>query len=528
MSGMTFGSVSSSSGFISLAIMTSTQLTLLQISLSKSTLSLLHSANLLLNGCHSSHNAGTASMVVSLGGSVQGVNSESFAIVYKPKSSDIAYTSASETKRPIDSPNVFHQEAVAITTTNKSSSFFSPTLKEIVEDNEKLIEESISATILATVKDHQKPHLNKSLRIEEETSKVITPEGKIRDSKEKGAATSTESNRLAVDASKSVLSPLMGLTLADGERTRDESPLMTSLLNIQTPIIGQATTSMGTTHMVLACVEYVGHDYKIKLSPYPMSFPQEMGNLQVLAVLPVPESENDCTLMSPAARGHFAFDDLMFAPSPGKLMGTSSCVKFPNKLSVICRSAGSKLLNCFILGTRDNKHLVVESDKCIDLDSILSQSCKLSVKALKIKGVNLVGMSVSSEGGRVVCCDKIRIVASGTYESTVEAETPNAINLSLYEDGSVHIFDISCFLPLGEDRSIVPVETHPADMRLISAYKNETGTENVLKAILDKLSSFEAQVYRRMDAMEAAIRENTDRIEELETTLMKGHDQASF
>jgi hypothetical protein len=65
-------------------------------------------------------------------------------------------------------------------------------------------------------------------------------------------------------------------------------------------------------------------------------------------------------------------------------------------------------------------------------------------------------------------------------------------------------------------------------MRLISAYKNETGTENVLKAILDKLSSFEAQVYRRMDAMEAAIRENTDRIDELETTLMKGHDQASF
>ena len=506
---MTFGSVSSS-GFISLAIMTSTQLTLSQISLSKSTLSILHSANLLLTGCHSSHNAGTASMVVSLGGSDQGANSESFAIVYKPKSSDIAYTPASQTMGTTDKPS-------------------SPTMKETDADEDKnnLIQETISATI----KELQKPHLDESVRIEEEASKVITPERKIQESNEKRAATSTELNALVIDASESVLSPLMGLNLADGETARDESPLMMSLLNIQTPMVGQAATSPDcTTQMVFASVDYVGQDYKIKLSPLAMSFPKEMENLQVMSILPVPESANNGTLARSSA-GHIKFDDLMFSPSPGKLMSPAaadSSVQFPNKLSIVCLSADSKQLNCFILATRDKKHLVVESEKCIDLDSIFSQSCKVPAKVLSIKGVALDGMTFSSKGGRVVCCNKIRIVASKTYESTAEAETPKPINLSLYEDGTVHILNISCLLPLGEDRSNVTVETPPPDMRLVSAHENETGTENALNAILNKLSSFEAQVYRRMDAMEAAIRENTDRIEELETRLMKGYDQASF
>lgn len=533
VTGMTFGSVSSS-GFISLAIMTSTQLTLVQVSTSKTTLELLHTAKLLLNGCHPAHSPETASMVVSLGSQVY--NTEAFAIVYRPKSSDVAYTPASQ-KTTNDSPDAFNQEAAAIT--NNSNSFFSPTLtirnlvstenecsdtliQEVnVDEGNKLIEKTVSATM----KELRKPHLDDSVRIEEEASKLITPE-KIRQISEQRIV-ATQPVVPAVDASESVLSPLMGLTLADGETTRDESALMTSLLHIQaqTP---KDTNLDSTAHMILVRVEYVGEESQIKISPSALLFPQQMAGLEVMSIVPMPERPSE-SLKSPAARGHITFDDLMFSPSPGKLMspaGADSALEISN-MSIVCKSADSKKLYCFVLSTRDRKQLVIESEACIDLD--LSQSFKVPVKALSIKGMCLDEVSVASKGGRLVCCNKIRIVASASIdESNEEREAPKPINLSLQEDSTVLILGVTCSLPLGMNRSNVPFETPAPDKRLVSQ-EHDTGIENnTLHAILNKLSSFETQVYRRMDSMEAAIRANTERIEELETTLLRGHDQASF
>jgi hypothetical protein len=87
---MAFGTISSS-GFISLAVMTSSQLSVVQIALSR--LSLLHSAQLLLTGCHPTNRLGMALTVVSLGAQDGDVDMESFAVVCQPKSSDIAYAS---------------------------------------------------------------------------------------------------------------------------------------------------------------------------------------------------------------------------------------------------------------------------------------------------------------------------------------------------------------------------------------------------------------------------------------------------
>ena len=541
---MTFGAISAS-GFISLAIMSSTQLTLVQLSLPSPSLSKLNSAKLLLTGCHSTNSLGAASMLVSLGSDENNVDAESFAIVCRPKSSDFAYTPAPQMQSKIhgDTQDAFIQRATAIT--NNSNSFSSPTLsgRKLVEvtsstDEDTLIQETVSATVKELQKVPKSP-MDEGLRVEEEASKVITPEKKFVDmTMERSAATEL---KVLADASVSFLSPLMGLTLAGGDITREESTSMTSLLQIQTqtPFVGRVASPGDvppdqTSHMILARVEYVGDESQIKITPVAMPFPSQMTRLDVISLQPLTARSSDFVL-SPTSQGHITMNDLMFSPSPIKMMspvaiGSSHGVP---SLSVVCKSNSSQQFYCFLLSARDGKMLSVEAKVHFDLTWILAQSCPLPIESLSVKGIAIKEASTKMEGGRLECSNRIRLVLSSKNadeSNKCTVSSPKPINLSLQEDCAVFLVDLSCTIPLGNVRVNKPLETPALDGRIVSHEQHESAIEGTRQAILDKLSNFEKEVYRRLDIMETAVRENTERVKEVEAALMKGsiHDEASF
>jgi len=539
-----FGAVSSQ-GFISLAIMTAAQLTLVQVSTTKS-LRLHHSAKLLLTGCHPTHSLGAASIVVSLG-SVDDV-SESFAIVCRPKSTEFACTPTSQSSLlgMENTPDAFTQETAAIT--NSTNSFFSPTLVDRQSNANKLIQELpstdtsnslIEQTVSATLKELQNTALDEVLHMEKDSSKA-TPDKKIVDITEECVNATAEVTMSSADSSEPALSPLMGLALADGETSRDQSALMTSLLYIptETPMVGRGSASLQdaypdqTSHMILARVEYVGKDSQMKVSPMAVSFPEKMDNLEVLSIRPLTVCPSD-SVNSPNAGGNITFDDLMFSPSPGKMMSPAangSVIEVP-ELSIVCKSADSKQFYCFVLSSRDGKTLHVESEVQFDLNGILSQSLSVPIKALSLKGLALVKVTTKRDSGRSQCSNNIRMVLSGNKTAAEEGGgSPKPINLSLQEDGTVFILNLSCTVPLGNGQVNRSLETPAHDGRIVSPTTNETAIEGTLQAILSQLVTFEKEVYRRMDTMQDAIRENTERVEELEATLLKGspHNQASF
>lgn len=547
---MTFGAIAESSAFVSLAVITSTQLTLVQVSLASDSLSLRHSAKLLLSGCHAAHTFGVASMVVPLCGesSAEGHDTESFAIVCRPKSSDVAYTRVAQSLQQAkmdavdDTLYSISRETAAIA----NSTFFSPTLTDPRSGANSLIQEVSSArpdtdaliqdTIVATMKGlQQDSHLDDAIRVEEEASKV-TPE-KIR----KIVDITKERAKPAPDASESLLSPLMGLPLTDGVSVRDESALMTSLLHIQaeTPTLDRGSSILNTDHasdnMILVRVEYVGQDSQMKLSPLTLTLPQEMTSLEVLSLKPMPACSNKESVNSPSAgraQRNITFDDLMFSPSPGKLMSpavssNAASIEMP-QLSIICKSADSQQLYCFVASAKDGNKVCVDSEARFELDKILSDSLDAPIKSLTLKGLVLDDASIKSRDGRIECCNRIRTVLSMNPNTNEESDGPKPINLSLLEDGTIFVATLSCTLPLGgEKESSAALET--PDGRIVS-HTTDTATEGTLQAILDKLSSFETEVYRRMERMETAIRANTEHLEELEDALLKRshHDQASF
>lgn len=545
---MTFGAVSTAN-FISLAVMTSTQLTLVQLMLSQPSLTIQNLSKLLLTGCHPTQSLGAASMVVSLG--FNGDNTESFAVVCRPKSSTVAYTpSTTSNQSPLESsgntPDAFTQEATAIT--NNSNSFFSPTLtnpkstsntniliQQVKTNTDTLIEDTISST----VKDLRKLHLDEALRVEEEASR-ITPVKMIVDITKERAATSNAPNvPIEADTCEPELSPLMGLPIAENATGCDESALMTSLLHIQTettPVVSRGALPGNvdhSTHMILVQVEYVGAAFQMKILPVAVSLPEQMSNLEIVSLRPLPACTGESGMKSNAC-GHVTFDDLMFSPSPGKMMSPAKSgmtIHIP-QLSVVCRSADLKRLYCFVVSSRDSKHLHIESETYFDLEPILFKSLAAPTKSLSIKGLTLDNVIVKSNNGRLDCCNKLRVVLSTNTDNSEPNSTSDSskpINLSLHEDGTVVILGLSCTVPLSTSKDKESLETPCLDGRVVSR-SSDSAIDGTLQAILDKLSTFEKEVYRRMDTMENAIRVNTERLEELETTLLRGgpHDQASF
>jgi hypothetical protein len=538
VNGMTFGAVSSLSDFISLAVMTATQLTLIQVSLTKDSLALRHLSKLLMNGCHPSHSLGAASMLVSLGCCNNDAVTESFAIVCRPKSHDLGYTASSMQKKNDDTLlDAFHQEALT------NSSFFSPTLadrrmpsssnshvsspliQEVTSDSNNLIEQAVSETLQELQESQVGDAVD--IQIEDEAStKVITPDKKI---VHEPLVEESESKVPAMDASETLLSPLMGLMLADGETSRgDNSELMTSLLHIQskTPTSRKGSADE-TAHMILVRIEYVGEESQMKLSPVAMPFPQEMTSLEIMSLKPLITACPSEAVQSPGgSRGkHLTFDDLMFSPSPGKLMspaatvvGSTTTTEVP-EMSIVCKSSDSQKFYCFVISSRDGKNLQVESETHFELESVLSSKfLPSSVKSLTFKGLTLDAVTTKRIDGRIECYNRIRLVMSVKPDADDEEADPKPINLSLQEDGKVFILGLSCSFPLGVDQSV--------DGRVVSR-TSDSAKESTLEAILQKLCTFEKEVYRRMDSMENAIRENTERLEEVEATI-RGYDQASF
>jgi hypothetical protein len=87
------------------------------------------------------------------------------------------------------------------------------------------------------------------------------------------------------------------------------------------------------------------------------------------------------------------------------------------------------------------------------------------------------------------------------------ASASKPINLSLEEDGTVFILELSCD------------QVRPPQ---IQDSQHHTGAvESSLGLILEKLTSFEKEVFRRMDIMEKTIKENSDRVGALEAALVK-------
>lgn len=535
VNGMTFGAVSSLSDLISLAVMTATQLTLIQVSLAKDSLAVRHLTKLLMNGCHPSHNLGAASKLMSLGCCKNDAVTESFAIVCRPKSHDVGYTAFSMQKKNDDTLlDSFHQEALT------NSSFLSPTLadrrmlsssnnaasspliREVTSDSNNLIEQAVSATLQELQESQVSDAVD--IQIEDEASKATTPDKKIVEELHV-----EESKVPAMDASETLLSPLMGLMLADGEASRgDNSELMTSLLHIQSKT---PTSTKGiadeTAHMILVRIEYVGEESQMKLSPVAMPFPQEMTSLEIMSLKPLTACPSEAVQSPGGARGqHLTFDDdLMFSPSPGKLMspaatvaGSTTMMEVP-EMSIVCKSLDSQKLYCFVVSSRDGKKLHVESETHFELENVLSSKfLSSSVKSLTVKCLTLDDATTKRIDGHIECYNRIRLVMSVKPDADDEEADPKPINLSLQEDGKVFILGLSCSVPLGVDQSV--------DGRVVLR-STDSAMESTLEAILQKLCAFEKEVYRRIDNMESAIKENTERLEEVEA-IIRGHDQASF
>jgi hypothetical protein len=525
---MTFGTISAL-GFISLAVMTSTQLTVVQVALSR--LSLLRSAKLLLTGCHPTHRLGIASSVVCLGAQDGDVDTESFAVVCKPKSSDFAYTPPVQTRKLIGSHgDAFEETAI----TKNANSSFSPNLMDRKKVSGRGLDILIEDTVSSSIKEFRISHLDEAMRVEQEASNVVTPEKKIVDITDKRIGDKTN----VVDASVSVLSPrrlspLMGLTLAPYEGTGDESTLMNSLLSIQTKTpITRRWSSRGemssdhTFHLIIARVEHVGGNggaSKIKVTPVAMPFPYEMTRLEVVSLRPFVYCPDE-SLRSPTTRGASSFDALMsspspmFSPSPGKMMSPvlDKVASEGPRFSIVCKAADSQELFSFVVSVNESTKMCVESQTQIDLYRVLPASLALPIKSLSVKGTAIDEASIAIKAGRLVCSSIIRLVlaldAKVAEDSDGLAPASNPINLRLEEDGTVFILALSCTVPLYSDR-VRPPQREDS--------RERTAVESSLGLILEKLTSFEKEVYRRMDVMERTIKENSDRVGALEAALVK-------
>ena len=528
---MSFGELSTS-GFISLAIVTSTQLTLAEVAVSATRLAVLQSAKLLIAGCHLTHRLGSASRVVSLGPNDGDSGSESFAIVCQPKNKDVSYAPSVHGVLG-DRADPFSQHTAIA---KHAGSIFSPSAtNRKVEGVNTLIED----TIAATVKELRKTHLDEAVRAEEEATKVVTPE-MIKKKNDKITEVTTEGLARQddlVDATASMLSPLMGITLSGGNESPSEPTVMDSLLSIQsdTPKVGRLASPDDmfpnhTAHMILARVEHGGGAREIKITPAAMPFPYQMARLDVLTLHPLTRLPLGPP-KTPSPYAGVSFDDLMFSPSPGKMMSPAldKEISEGKRFSIVCKTADSQQLYFFVVSASDASTLTVESETHIDLDRILAQSLDVPIQKFSIKSIVIDKASTQWQAGRVECSSRMRLVLSIDANNAGESNTLSAgskpINLTLEEDGSIFILLLSCTLPLASDELslIQKSQETPYEYQRDGGdtRKQNSALESALQTILERLTAFEKDMARRMDAMENAIKENTDRVGALEAALLK-------
>lgn len=139
--------------------MTSTQLTVVQVSLSH--LSLRQTGRLLLTGCHRTHRLGAASMVVSLGAEDVNADIESFVVVCTPKTSDFANPHQVQIRKTIGNHvDALTQEETAIT--QHVISFISPNLTDRIISSNGL-DMPIEGNVSATMKEFHMSQLDDAL-----------------------------------------------------------------------------------------------------------------------------------------------------------------------------------------------------------------------------------------------------------------------------------------------------------------------------------------------------------------------------
>lgn len=520
---MTFGTILAS-GFISLAVMTSTQLRVVQVSLSP--LSLLQSVRLLLTGCHPTHRLGAASMVVCLGAEDGDANIESFAVVCKPKSSDFAYPHPVQTRKTIGSHvNAFTQEESAIA--KNANAFVSPKLTDRIISGNGL-DMLIEGTVSATMKEFRTWRLDEAVRTEEVALKVVANDKMIVDITDERIGDKTK----VADASVSLLSPLMGITLAASEPSGDESTLIKSLLSIQTkPPIPDRLSPSGNMypdhifHWIIARVEHSDGkgESKTKVTSTAMPFPYQMARLEIVSLRPLVYCPDE-SLTRQSTRAAVSIGDL--SQSSGKMssLAPDKVASDGPRFSIVCKTPDSQELYIFVVSVRESTKMCVESQTKIDLDRLLFASFAVPIKSLSVKGIAIDDTSSVIKAGRLDCFSNIRLVLSldpkASEDSSGLAPVSKPINISLEEDGIVFILALLCTVPLYSDQVHPPLEL--PDPSTPGGSREQTGAvESSLGLILKKLTSFEKEVYSRMDAMEKTIKENSDRVGALEAALVK-------
>lgn len=185
--------------------------------------------------------------------------------------------------------------------------------------------------------------------------------------------------------------------------------------------------------------------------------------------------------------------------------------------SIVCKATNSQELFHFVVSVSERTKLYVESQTRMDLHRALPPSLGVPIKSLSVKGTAIDDASIAMKAGRLVCSSIIRLVlsldANVAQDSGGLAPASSPIDLSLERDGTVFILVLSCIVSQHIDQVRPPQREN---------LQHQTGAvESSLALILEKLTSFEKEVYRRMDVVEKAINENTDRVDALEAALVK-------
>jgi hypothetical protein len=168
-------------------------------------------------------------------------------------------------------------------------------------------------------------------------------------------------------------------------------------------------------------------------------------------------------------------------------------------------------------------NMYVGSQTQTDLDHLLFASLAVPIKSLSVKGIAIDEISTVMKEGRLDCSIKIRLVLSLGIKASEDlkglARASKPINLSLEEDGTKFILELLGTVPLYSDQ-VNPPQELPYPSTPVGDSREQTGAvETSFGLILEKLTSFEKEVYGRMDALEKTIKESSDRVGALEAAL---------
>jgi hypothetical protein len=279
-----------------------------------------------------------------------------------------------------------------------------------------------------------------------------------------------------------------------------------------------------TFHWIIVRVEHSAGEgeAKIKVTSIAMPFPNQMARLEIVSLRPFAYCSDE-SLIRQTARAAVSFGDLSRTPRKMSSLAPDKVISDGPRFCIVCKTADSQELYIFVVSVSESTKMCVESQTQIDLDRLLFASLDVPIKTLSVKGIAIDETSTVMKAGRLECSSKIRLVLSLGVKASEDLKglvpTSKPINLSLEEDGIVFILALLCTVPLYSDQVHPP---HKLPYLITPGYSREqTGAvESSLGLILEKLTSFEKEVYRRMDVMEKAIKENSERVDALEAALV--------